>query len=54
MKMSTRMYAKKSILEKVRGASRWAILAVVVMAEASTSTTMKNVMMARATLTRQL
>ena len=46
------MLAKKSSLEKSRGAGRRAIVAVVVMESAATRTVMKSVRVAREMLTR--
>ena len=52
MKRKTGMLAKKSSLEKTRGAGRRSIVAAVVMAEATTRMTMKSVRTAREMLTR--
>ena len=54
MKRRTGMSENKSSLEKVRGADRGAIMAVVVMESAATRTMMKSVRTARAILTRQM
>ena len=48
------MSEKKSSLEKARGEGRMEIVAVLVMAAASTRTMMKSLRTARAMLTRQM